>query len=134
MKLEQAVIDYGLKPASSADFVDWRELKFETVACRQRVDTIIDRLNNQVFAGCATIVGSLTYGNTVSSAGMNFDGLERHGEYAWNITIEVRTNRHWRCGLVEAMYRRYVLESIDAGRLSGAVYIRASDWERTWNS
>ncbi len=132
MKLEQAVITYGLKPCT--DFATWQAFEPTQHGNGPHVEQLIAMLNQRVFAGQLTVTAQLVVGHVPRDAGMNLRGLGAGGEYAWNVTMEVWTNNDWRCGLVEAMYRRYVMEALERNRVPDSVLGLATAWQRTWSA
>ncbi len=132
MKLQQSCELYGLvaEPAL-VDYEDYREFDARSTTCCDRVDRLIYRLNARVF-GQQLIIVRVVDQDRVRSAGMALRGLGGMGEYAWSVTHNLRQDRHWRCGLVEAMYRRYIERSIDQGEVPAELLDTALAELRRW--
>ncbi len=104
MKLEQACRSYGVL---GPDYERHEQIDYSE-ACMARISQLVDRLAQSIGLSDVQVTPSRGPMETPQIAGLRFayEGAIRH--YNWLHTTVARTEYGWRCGLVEAMYRRWV--------------------------
>lgn len=106
MKLELALIDYGLKPWAN-DYAAHTELNGDDQECRARVAQVVRQLNIRVL-GADLITVQLDYGRHGLEHSTIWRGYALERTYNWHNTLMYRTKYSWGCGCIETAHRRFL--------------------------
>ncbi len=124
MKLQHACAAYGLLPITE-DFDNTMPggtgSRVEHIT---RIQRLTAQLNAKIFGAQLLVVGT-TGGGTLS-----IEYGEQHATYGWYQTAEYAQLYKWSCGLMEAMFRRFISSKYEHLPKVPNIHARMEDWPR----